>query len=250
MLCERQHGGEEKEVSDDVYARSQKIEEQLRMLIIDGTYHKGNALPSEHDLKQLTHESRNAIRIALQRLSYDGFLVRRRGIGTNTQGTVLTNPLNPPRSFDEQNHPAEPVEHRTLNWRLEPATAIQAKLLATAKNHLLIHWERLTVGSMPIVYWSSYLVPSNAIEYTRPPDIDSRGTYAVLESYGLHLGSTRFWTTTGLAGETVGEILQTRESSPILIQVRHIRDEKGTLIEIATGYYAPGQSVSFLETTR
>ncbi len=70
-----------------------RVTEQLRSMIIDGTLEPGVRLSNEPDLANALGVSRSTLRSALDRLVRDGLIVRRRGVGTfvTSQQPVPTN---------------------------------------------------------------------------------------------------------------------------------------------------------------
>jgi len=60
--------------------------EKLRKLIEDGTYQRGDLLPSENELCAAHHLTRPTVRNALDMLVNDGFIVRHQGKGSIVQG--------------------------------------------------------------------------------------------------------------------------------------------------------------------
>lgn len=63
-----------------------KLYEKLRMLIEDGTYQRGNLLPSENELCAAHNLTRPTVRNALDMLVNDGFIIRHQGKGSIVQG--------------------------------------------------------------------------------------------------------------------------------------------------------------------
>lgn len=63
-----------------------KLYEKLRKLIEDGTYRKGDLLPSENELCAAHHLTRPTVRKALDMLVSDGFILRHQGKGSIVQG--------------------------------------------------------------------------------------------------------------------------------------------------------------------
>jgi GntR family transcriptional regulator len=59
-----------------------RVTEQLRSMIIDGTLQPGTKLSNEPELSNALGVSRSTLRSALDRLVRDGLIVRRRGVGT------------------------------------------------------------------------------------------------------------------------------------------------------------------------
>lgn len=70
-----------------------RVAEQLRSMIIDGTLDPGARLSNEPELAKALSVSRSTLRAALDRLVRDGLIVRRRGVGTfvTSQQPVPTN---------------------------------------------------------------------------------------------------------------------------------------------------------------
>lgn len=56
--------------------------EQLRGLIEDGTFKKGDLLPSENELCSANNVTRPTVRNALDMLMYEGFIIRQQGKGS------------------------------------------------------------------------------------------------------------------------------------------------------------------------
>lgn len=63
-----------------------KLYERLRSLIEDGTYRRGDLLPSENELCAAHHLTRPTVRKALDMLVNDGFIIRHQGKGSIVQG--------------------------------------------------------------------------------------------------------------------------------------------------------------------
>lgn len=63
-----------------------KLYEKLRTLIEEGTYSRGDLLPSENELCAAHHLTRPTVRKALDLLVYDGFIIRHQGKGSIVEG--------------------------------------------------------------------------------------------------------------------------------------------------------------------
>ena len=61
---------------------TQKLVEQLRQIILDGTLAPSMRLPNEPSFSEQLNVSRATLRAALQILEREGFIIRRRGLGT------------------------------------------------------------------------------------------------------------------------------------------------------------------------
>lgn len=63
-----------------------KLYEKLRKLIEDGSYNRGDLLPSENELCAVHHLTRPTVRNALSMLVNEGFIIRQQGKGSIVQG--------------------------------------------------------------------------------------------------------------------------------------------------------------------
>lgn len=63
-----------------------KLYEKLRKLIEDGSYVRGDLLPSENELCAAHHLTRPTVRNALEMLVNEGFIIRHQGKGSIVQG--------------------------------------------------------------------------------------------------------------------------------------------------------------------
>ncbi|MDF1575392.1 MAG: GntR family transcriptional regulator [Bacteroidales bacterium] len=63
-----------------------RLYEKLRKLMEDGTYKRGDLLPSENELCAAHHLTRPTVRKALDMLVNEGFILRHQGLGSIVQG--------------------------------------------------------------------------------------------------------------------------------------------------------------------
>ena len=73
----------EKEVTIPLHS---KVYETLRSHIDEGIYNEGDLLPSENELCAVHRVTRPTIRKALDRLTNEGYIVRRQGKGSIVRG--------------------------------------------------------------------------------------------------------------------------------------------------------------------
>ena len=72
-----------------------QAEELLRTMISQPEYQNGKLLPNEVELSQQLHISRNTLRQAINRLVFEGLLIRKKGYGTHVAPiNVLSNARN------------------------------------------------------------------------------------------------------------------------------------------------------------
>ena len=71
-----------------------QTEELLRKIIKQPQYQKGKHLPNEIELAQKLHISRGTLRQAINKLVYEGLLVRKKGFGTKVNNIVSSKALS------------------------------------------------------------------------------------------------------------------------------------------------------------
>src|ERR1044072_4325732 len=79
-----------------------QAEELLRNLISDPQYAGGKFLPNEVDLAKQLAISRTTLRQALNKLVYEGLLVRKKRIGTKVAGPSVSSKSNNWLSFSQE----------------------------------------------------------------------------------------------------------------------------------------------------
>ncbi|KAA6312203.1 HTH-type transcriptional repressor YvoA, partial [termite gut metagenome] len=79
-----------------------QVEEQLKELIKEPEYRNGKLLPNEIDLSKQLGISRSTIRQALNKLVYEGLLIRKKGVGTTVAPGAITIKIKNWLSFSQE----------------------------------------------------------------------------------------------------------------------------------------------------
>jgi GntR family transcriptional repressor for pyruvate dehydrogenase complex len=108
----------------------EQVEEQIRNMILNGAYRKGDLLPSEKDLMDMTGVSRITVREAIRGLAEVGIIETRKGKGSIVliDGNELLARAGMEESTGYRRNFELATETRLL---IEPEIARQAALLAT-----------------------------------------------------------------------------------------------------------------------
>lgn len=109
----------------------QQVEEQLRDMVLSGVYKKGDLLPSEKDLMEMTGVSRITVREAIRGLAEVGIIETRKGKGSIVlvDGEELMASMNKPEEYTNYRRNFElATETRLL---IEPEIARQVTMTAT-----------------------------------------------------------------------------------------------------------------------
>ncbi len=115
--------------------RSQKlyeqVEEQIRELVLSGAYRKGDLLPSEKELMEMTGVSRITVREAIRGLAEVGMIETRKGKGSIVLldgQEIMADVVDSQKHIDYRRNFELSTETRLL---IEPEIARQAALMAT-----------------------------------------------------------------------------------------------------------------------
>lgn len=211
-----------------------QLKESLSEKIERGEWKPGAQLPSEPELCQVFDVSRTVIRQALQAMTYEGLVVRKKGKGTFVAEPKISENLAQKltgfyRDMAERGHP--PVS-QVLKQDIVPATSKVAAFLEIESGSPLIEIERLRlVQDEPIVLVTTYLPYALCPELVRV-DLTRQSLYAVLEQqYGLMIVRGHRTLEAVAANQYEADLLQIEQGAPLMLldSVSYLAD--GTPVE-------------------
>lgn len=229
-----------------------QAEELLRNLIEQEEYQKGNLLPNEVELSEQLHISRNTLRQAINKLVFEGLLVRKKGIGTRVQKKAIIGGVKNWLSFSQEMKMLG-IEIRNFELHIslkKPKEEICNFFGINPENPTrCVVLERLRGNKdYPFVYFISYFNPE--IPMTGEEDF-TRPLYDILEKdYGIVVKTSKEEISARLAGEKYAEKLEIEENDPILIRKRYVYDAEGKPIEYNVGYYRADSFTYRIEAER
>jgi GntR family transcriptional regulator len=202
-----------------------RVYEVIRRRIEDHEYAVGSFLPPEAELCALLAVSRTTIRKAVELLVDDGFLMVRRGRGTEVLDFRAIQKLQWITSFSETlRERGCAVAYRELKVQRVNASASLAEDLQVAVGSPLMLVHRLVLADgKPIALVDNHLVPDvvPGLE-AKVRRIQSQSLYAFLEAeYGLSLGAATDFITARVATTEEMARLRIPAGSPLLF-VRRI----------------------------
>lgn len=233
--------------------RARIVRDSIRSSVVEGTW-RGEALPQDEELGRQFGVGRNVIREALQLLVDEGLLVRQQGLGTYPSGSVMLHETAALRSLYENSDATvsgREIRHQLLRWAEIDASPLHAASLELATDATVIHYERLTTSSAPLIFWSTILRSDVGLERpVSPGEFTPDGFYAYLEKSGLALGTGKVRTSAVRADRGVAELLEVEIGSPVLLQHRRLFLADGRPLEVSTGYFRPDEIALFQEINR
>jgi GntR family transcriptional regulator len=227
-----------------------QTEELLRKLIRSPQYSKGKLLPNEIELAKQLAISRTTLRLAINKLVYEGLLVRKKGVGTkvsnNTVSSKSVNWLSFSQEMAARKIPIKNFELK-LKW-VKPEENI-ANFFEIKSDKKVLKMERLRgQPEGPFVYFVSYFHPR--IGLTGKEDF-LRPLYEILEKDHMVIASlSKEEITARAADKFIAEKLNLEVGSPILVRKRFVYDQGERPIEFNLGYYRADSFVYTIESRR
>ena len=227
-----------------------QAEQLLRDMIADPQYANGKLLPNEVDLAKQLAISRTTIRQALNKLVYDGLLIRKKGIGTRVAGTSVSSKSNNWLSFSQEMQ-ARGVTIKNfelhVSWVL-PEEAV-ANFFQISSEKKILKLERLRGRPEgPFVYFVSYFHPRVGLD---GEEDFKRPLYEILEKdYHVIANLSKEEISAKTASKFIAQKLEIEQGNPILFRKRFVYDQGERPIEYNLGYYKADSFVYTVESRR
>lgn len=227
-----------------------QAEELLRKMIREPKFQDGALLPNEVDLANELAISRTTLRQALNKLVYEGLLIRKKGVGTKVADpTISSKSVNWLSFSQEMKARGIPIKNFELHvsWAFpEPAVA---NFLNVKTDQKILKLERLRGRPEgPFVYFVSYFHPRTGL--TGEEDF-KRPLYDILEAdYKVISELSKEEISAKAADKFIAGKLEIDPGSPILFRRRFVYDQTEQPIEYNLGYYKADSFVYTVESRR
>jgi GntR family transcriptional regulator len=236
--------------ADSATPLHKQAEELLRELAAGDEYSRGKLFPNEVDLAKQLQISRSTLRLAINKLVYEGLLVRKKGFGTVVAPmSVMSNGRNWGSFTQEMKAQGIQVENFELHTSRKVPPAEVAKFLKSKPDERLFCMERLRGRpGLPFVYFISYFNPAIGISVN---ENFSRPLYELLQTdYGIVVKTSREMISARTAGAFIAEKLNIPEDSPVLVRKRFVLDAADKPVEYNIGFYRSDSFVYTLEISK
>ncbi len=139
---------------------------QLKTILLDkirnGEWHVGDILPSENQLQEVYDISRTTVRQTLSELVTEGYLVRKRGLGTFIAEPKVT--YDPSKQFELNEYTKS--QGITLHWQLKDASEViateaVANALQIREGASVLQIRRLRLADNRVIGYHLAYVPKN-----------------------------------------------------------------------------------------
>lgn len=227
-----------------------QTEELLRKIIKSPQYAKGKLLPNEVELAKHLAISRTTLRLAVNKLVYEGLLVRKKGVGTRVSNSMVSSKSVNWMSFSQEMEARKiPIKNFELNTLWTKADEVVANFFEIRTNKKVLKMERLRGRPEgPFVYFVSYFHPriglSGKEDFKRPLYEILEKDYTVVASLSKEEISAR------AADKFLADKLEVEVGDPILCRKRYVYDQGERPIEYNVGYYKADSFVYTIESRR
>ena len=227
-----------------------QAEELLRKIIRSPQYAKGKLLPNEVALAKQLAISRSTLRIAINKLVYEGLLVRKKGVGTKVSDSIVSsksvNWLSFSQEMEVRKIPIKNFELK-LTW-VRPEETV-ANFFEIRANKKVLKMERLRGRPEgPFVYFVSFFHPR--VGLTGKEDFQ-RPLYEILEKDHLVIASlSKEEITAKAADKFIAGKLNLAPGAPVLCRKRFVFDQGDRPIEYNLGFYRADSFVYTIESRR
>jgi GntR family transcriptional regulator len=227
-----------------------QAEELLRKLIAEEEFQNGKLLPTEVELAKVLAISRTTLRQAINKLVFEGLLIRKKRTGTKVNQDTVSSKSNNWLSFSQE------MKLRGItikNFELHVVWVNPDEMLANffeiKTDRKVLKMERVRGRpDEPFVYFISYFHPR--IGLTGDEDF-KRPLYELLETdYSTVATLSKEEISAYSADASIAEKLRIPKDSPILLRKRFVFDQGERPLEYNLGYYKADSFVYTVESRR
>ncbi|MDB5002047.1 MAG: GntR family transcriptional regulator [Mucilaginibacter sp.] len=222
----------------------------LRKMIAEEEYQNGKVFPNEVDLAKILAISRSTLRQAINKLVFEGLLVRKKRTGTKVAKTIVSSKSNNWLSFSqEMKLRGITVKNFELNisWVLPDEALVDFFEIKPDRKVLKMEKVRGNTDE-PFVYFVSYFHPR--VGLTGEEDF-KMPLYEMLETqHSVFATLSKEEISATAADEFIAGKLKIPVGSPVLYRKRFVFDHGERPIEYNLGYYKANSFVYTVESSR
>jgi GntR family transcriptional regulator len=227
--------------------RYRAIEQYLRALVERAG--PGDPLPSEAELCERFSVSRMTVRQALQELTNDGLVERRRGQGTFVAHRPVHRRPGVFLSFtEEMNRRGAQASSRLLSAGLDDPRRPEARDLGLAPGSQVVRVVRVRLADgVPVALEDAALVPELA--WVLEEDLGCGSLHGALAGRGIIASRATGTITARLARASETQLLDLAPQSALLVELRILFDQAGRVFErTETRYVADRYVIDVVHT--
>lgn len=227
-----------------------QAENIIRQLIKKEEYKNGELLPNEVELSKKLGISRNTLRQAINKLVFEGLLVRKKGVGTKVASKSVLGGIKNWLSFSqEMKMLGLEIKNYELHVTFKQIKPEISNFFQIDPNISCLTLERVRGhADFPFVYFISHFNPNINMDCQQN---FNRPLYEILEKdFNIIVKTSKEEISAKLAGDYIAEKLNIKSNDPILIRKRFVYDINNQPIEYNIGYYRADSFTYTIEAVR
>lgn len=227
-----------------------QAEIMLRNLIVEEDYQNGKLLPNEVELAKKLAISRTTLRQAINKLVFEGLLVRKKRAGTKVAQAAVSSKSNNWLSFSqEMKLRGIPIKNFELHVTWVFPDERLANFFEIKVDRKVLKMERVRgKPDEPFVYFASYFHPR--VGLTGDEDF-KKPLYEMLEiEHSVIATLSQEEISAKAADAFIASKLKVPIGSPVLFRKRYVFDQGERPIEYNLGYYKADSFVYTVESSR
>jgi len=227
-----------------------QAETLLRQLIAEEQFQNGMVLPNEVELAKQLAISRTTLRQAINKLVFEGLLVRKKRTGTKVSNAVVSSKSNNWLSFSqEMKLRGIPIKNFELHVTWVFPDEYLANFFEIKTDRKILKMERVRgKPDEPFVYFASYFHPR--VGLTGDEDF-KRPLYEMLENDHSTVATLSKEEISAKAADAfIASKLKIPQGSPVLFRKRFVFDQGERPMEYNLGYYKADSFVYTVESSR
>lgn len=215
------------EETTPIYAR---IDAFIRNEIASGGLTEGARLPSESELAERFDTTRSTVAKAMQRLVFEGLVVRRTGSGSFVASSSINAVMDVGRvrTFEEQLGKTDgDISYKLLTWGARASTRDEKEKLGLAGKVEVFQLERLRLVAGRVIGIEVRIIPEELGRRFTVEMMGSKSIYRILtEEFGIQVQRVEGQIRAGLASSLQASRLGVRRGAALLIREYTLLGEK------------------------
>jgi DNA-binding GntR family transcriptional regulator len=209
---------------------------QLERIIQSGELAPGTRLNNEVTLADQLGVSRPTLRRAMEYLVDRGYLVRKRGIGTQVVHPKLRRPVGLTSLYDDLTLAGKDPRTSVLSLKTLPATDVVAHTLGIDEGSPVVALERLRYADDEPLALMRNWIPPGPVMLTAEL-LERTGLYQLMRAAGLRLHLASQTIGARSATPAVARLLEAPKGGPLLTMRRTTYDDMGHPLELGDHLY-------------
>jgi GntR family transcriptional regulator len=197
----------------------------------------GHAIPSERQLSADLGVSRLTVRAALDELTREGYLVRRRGSGTFVREPKIAQELTMTSFSEDMRRRGLRPAARTLSLRTTLAGAQLGRSLSVSPGDKVVIAKRLRLADEETMAIETLHVPDALVPGLTARDLDGSFYDLLADRYGIEVAGGVQTIEPTVTGEEESEALGVPLHSPAFLFERTSRADDGRIVEFVQSIY-------------